>query len=37
MLQGIEIDRFRVGRAILPTPKEHTDPCEREGSDSGLM
>ena len=36
MLQGIERDRCRVGRAILPTPKEQTDPCEREGSDSGL-
>jgi hypothetical protein len=37
MFQGLEIDRFCGGRALLPTPTAQTAPCEREGSDSGLL
>jgi hypothetical protein len=32
-----EIDRFVVGRAMLPTPKEDTNPFERQCPDGGLM
>jgi hypothetical protein len=37
VLQGVEIDRFLVGRSIRPTPQEDTEPLKRERSDSGLM
>jgi len=36
-VQGGEIDRFIVGRAMLPTPAEHAAPVEREGPDGSLM
>jgi hypothetical protein len=37
VFQGIEIDRFVVGRSMLPTPKEDTDPFERQCPDGCLM
>ena len=32
-MQGVEIDRFIVGRSILPTPEENSDPFEGEGDE----
>jgi hypothetical protein len=37
LFQGIAIDRFLVACSRLPAPKEHTNPFERQGPDSGLM
>jgi hypothetical protein len=37
LFQCIEIDRFIIGRVILPTPKDDTDPFERACPDGGLM
>jgi hypothetical protein len=37
LFQCREIDRFIIGRAMLPTPKDDTDPCERQCPDGGLM
>jgi hypothetical protein len=36
-LQCVEIERFIVGRSILPTAKENSDPFERECPDGSLM
>src|SRR2546425_7881405 len=36
-MEGLEIDRFIVRGAILPTPIENTDPFERQGAHGGLM
>jgi hypothetical protein len=35
--QGIEIDSFLLARSLLPAPKEHTNPFERQCPDRGLM
>ena len=37
MFQDVEIDRFIVGRSILPTPKEDTDPFEGQGAHGRLV
>lgn len=35
--QGIERERCIVERAMLPSPQEHTNPCERQRPNGGLM
>jgi hypothetical protein len=34
--QGMERDRCRVARAMVPAPQTQTTPGERQGPDSGL-
>ena len=36
-IEGLEIDGFIVRGAILPTPRENTDPFACQGAHSGLM
>jgi len=35
-LQGVEIDRFSVRRAMLPTSQEKVNPFARQGPDRRL-